>query len=120
MGFRELQGLVEEGGEGFVFLSAEDFVPGFTEAFGLGIEGGEDVVPGAMLWEDGVADLFFEPGVEELVGVFGFEVVDVGNNFDGGFIGKGCEATGGILELDDGVEKFEGDCAILAGPFEVE
>jgi hypothetical protein len=44
--FGEVEGFVEEECEGFVFFTAEDFVPGFVEAFGFRIDVGCGVVPG--------------------------------------------------------------------------
>lgn len=36
--FGELEGFIKEQCEGFVFFAAQDFVPGFVEAFGIGID----------------------------------------------------------------------------------
>ena len=76
------------------------------------------------------------------VGVLG-EVRAIGNDFEGGFFGgeerrdgwgeEGCGGLGrvgffagdsgcecGVIEFDLWIEEFDGDGAVLAGPFEVD
>lgn len=43
--FGQVEWFVEEEGEGFVFFAAEDFVPGFVEASGFGVDAGDEFFP---------------------------------------------------------------------------